>query len=115
MAVGREYASMGSTTRANVILPDGKYLNHEIVNAGFAWWFRKYAPKGNELEVLESEARKAKRSLRIDREPVPPGRLLSGSKAQILHLAFRGRIKPSANQGGDRAISVSKPNLIEAS
>jgi hypothetical protein len=26
-----------------VVLPDGRVLNHELVRAGFAWWFRKYA------------------------------------------------------------------------
>jgi len=36
-------------TVADVILPDGSNLNREIVKAGFAWWFRKYAPKDTEL------------------------------------------------------------------
>ena len=46
-------------TVADVILPDGRNLNREIVKAGFAWWYRKYAPKDTELEALESEARQA--------------------------------------------------------
>ena len=57
---------------AVVILPDGRNLNHEIVKAGFAWWYRKYAPKGKELEALESEARTARRGLWADPRPVPP-------------------------------------------
>ena len=28
-------------TVAEVMLLDGRNLNHEIVRAGFAWWFRK--------------------------------------------------------------------------
>ena len=36
------------------------------MKAGFAWWFRKYAPKDTELEALESEARAAKRGLWAD-------------------------------------------------
>jgi micrococcal nuclease len=43
-------------TIADVILPDGRNLNHEIVRAGFAWWFRKYAPGDETLERLEKEA-----------------------------------------------------------
>jgi endonuclease YncB( thermonuclease family) len=59
-------------TVADVILPDGRNLNHEIVKAGFAWWYRKYAPKDTELERLESKARQAKRGLWVDPHPVPP-------------------------------------------
>ena len=55
-----------------MILPDGRNLNREIVKAGFAWWFRKYAPKDTELEALESEARAARRGLWADPRPVPP-------------------------------------------
>lgn len=57
---------------ATVTLPNGRNLNHEIVKAGLAWWFRKYAPKNKELEALETEAREAKRGLWADRDPVPP-------------------------------------------
>ena len=32
-------------TIADVMLPDGRILNYEIVKAGFAWWFRRYAPE----------------------------------------------------------------------
>ena len=28
-----------------VILPDDKNLNRELVSAGLAWWYRKYAPE----------------------------------------------------------------------
>jgi micrococcal nuclease len=59
-------------TIADVILPDGRILNREIVRAGFAWWFRRYAPKDTELERLESEAREAKRGLWIDPNLIPP-------------------------------------------
>jgi micrococcal nuclease len=57
---------------ADVILPDGRILNYEIVKAGFAWWFRRYAEKNATLEGLEAEARKAKRGLWVLRDPVPP-------------------------------------------
>jgi endonuclease YncB( thermonuclease family) len=43
-------------TIGDVFLPDGRNLNHEIVQAGFAWWFRKYAPNDKALERIESEA-----------------------------------------------------------
>ena len=28
---------------ADVVLPDGRVLNREVVGAGFAWWFRQYS------------------------------------------------------------------------
>jgi len=59
-------------TIGEISLPDGRNLNQEIVKAGFAWWFRRYAPEDKELERLEAEAREAKRGLWVDPEPVPP-------------------------------------------
>jgi endonuclease YncB( thermonuclease family) len=55
-----------------VVLPDGRNLNRELVQAGLAWWYRKYAPDDRELEKLEAEARSAKRGLWQDPNPVPP-------------------------------------------
>jgi endonuclease YncB( thermonuclease family) len=55
-----------------VILPDGRNLNHELVRAGFAWWFEKYARNDDDLARLEQEARKAKRGLWADASPVAP-------------------------------------------
>jgi micrococcal nuclease len=57
-------------TVADVILPDGRNLNHELVKAGFAWWFRKFAPR--DIEELEKEAREAKRGLWSDLHAIPP-------------------------------------------
>jgi hypothetical protein len=57
---------------AEIILPDGRNLNHEIVRAGFAWWYRAYARGDGDLERLEREARDARRGLWADSAPVPP-------------------------------------------
>jgi hypothetical protein len=55
-----------------VILPDGRSLNQELVKAGMAWWYRPYAPKDTTLAQLEAEARTAQRGLWADAHPVPP-------------------------------------------
>jgi len=55
----------------DVILPDGQNLNREIVRAGYAWWFRKYS-KDQSLGKLEEEARKARRGLWQDKNPMSP-------------------------------------------
>jgi micrococcal nuclease len=59
-------------TVADVILPDGTNVNHELVKEGWCWWYRKYAPGNVALEELEKEARDAKKGLWADPAPVPP-------------------------------------------
>lgn len=55
-----------------VVLPDGRSLNRELVRAGLAWWYRQYAPRDAELERLEADARRERRGLWADPQPVPP-------------------------------------------
>ena len=57
---------------ADVMLPDGRVLNHELVKADMCWWYRKYAPENEALEQLEQEAREAKRGLWAEANPIPP-------------------------------------------
>ena len=57
---------------ADVLLPDGKNVNEELVKEGWCWWYRKYAPGDIVLERLEREAREARRGLWADPQPVPP-------------------------------------------
>lgn len=47
-------------------------LNAELVRAGFAWWYRQYAPAADDLRDLERAARAARRGLWADTAPVPP-------------------------------------------
>jgi micrococcal nuclease len=78
LAFGEEVTVRGTgkdryeRTLAEVILPDGRNLNHELVKAGYAWWYRKYAPHDRDLEQLEAEARQAKLGLWRDPHPIPP-------------------------------------------
>jgi endonuclease YncB( thermonuclease family) len=58
-------------TVADVILADGRNLGHEIVRAGYAWWFRRYSAD-HRLAAAEAEARHVQAGLWSDREPVPP-------------------------------------------
>ena len=59
-------------TIADVFLPDGTHVNHELVKAGWCWWYRKYAPKDIELKTLEEQARQSKKGLWGEHAPVPP-------------------------------------------
>jgi endonuclease YncB( thermonuclease family) len=46
-----------------VVLADGRNLNHEIVAAGFAWWYRQMLPGDRVLPELESDANQKGRGL----------------------------------------------------
>jgi micrococcal nuclease len=59
-------------TAAEIILPDGRNLNQELVRAGLAWWYQQYARRETVLRDLEQEARAAKCGLWIDPKPVAP-------------------------------------------
>lgn len=70
-------------TVGEVILPDGRNLSSELVAAGLAWWYRRYAPHDIILEGLEGEARAAKRGLWADPDPVPPWCYRKRQKGQV--------------------------------
>lgn len=50
----------------------GVHANAELVRAGLAWVYVKYAPRRSPLYALEAEAKSADRGLWSDRDPVPP-------------------------------------------
>lgn len=56
----------------DVIAPDGKVLNAELVEAGLAWWYKRYAPKSYLLQKLEINAKAQKKGLWIKDGAVPP-------------------------------------------
>ena len=58
-------------TVAEVVLPDGRILNEELVVKGLAWQNRKTSHDPR-LALMETEAREMKRGLWADPDPVPP-------------------------------------------
>lgn len=59
-------------TVAEIILPDGRNLNHELVRAGFAWWYQQYARNENALAALQQQARAARKGVWADPHAVAP-------------------------------------------
>ncbi|MBX3180711.1 MAG: thermonuclease family protein [Candidatus Hydrogenedentes bacterium] len=55
-----------------VILKDGRVLNHELVAAGLAHWYARYAPEDEALRRLQEEARAARRGLWSRPDAVTP-------------------------------------------
>jgi endonuclease YncB( thermonuclease family) len=79
-------------TIGDIILPDGKNLNREIVKAGYAWWYRKYSTDAS-LGDLEAEARNAKKGLWQDKEPMPPWEWRAAQRNEV--AATQGAISTS--------------------
>lgn len=77
-------------TLGEVRLPDGRDLNHELVNAGMAWWYRKYAANDVLLWSLEQDARQERRGLWADSNPASPW-AWRHDRAQVLVAAGRPR------------------------
>ncbi|MDH5327634.1 MAG: thermonuclease family protein [Gammaproteobacteria bacterium] len=50
---------------------DNRYINAAMVEAGYAWFYRKYGKDKNLLE-LESQARSARRGIWSVAHPIPP-------------------------------------------
>ena len=73
-------------TIGDVILKDGRSLNQELVKAGYAWWYRKYAQGNTVLKTLEAEARETQAGLWNDPHPIPPW--------DFRHRGARTPIKP---------------------
>jgi micrococcal nuclease len=88
-------------TVAEIILPDGRNLNQEIVRAGFAWWYRQYAKHDEVLHGLEDEARLSHRGLWADPQPVTPWEWRKASRSTPA--------KPHVTIPGDGLIPVPQP------
>jgi endonuclease YncB( thermonuclease family) len=65
-------------TVAEVIMPDGRSLNRELVREGMAWHYVKYAPGDRELGALQVRAREGKVGLWSESGPIAPWDWRSG-------------------------------------
>lgn len=57
---------------AEILLPDGRSLNQELVKAGLAWWYKRYAPDDMALADLEHKAKAVRLGLWGELEPLAP-------------------------------------------
>jgi micrococcal nuclease len=55
-----------------VELPDGRILNHALIQEGLAWWFPELAPDDTELSLLQLEAQGKRRNIWSEPSPTPP-------------------------------------------
>ncbi|ALI99840.1 thermonuclease family protein [Rufibacter tibetensis] len=85
-------------TVGEIILPDGRSLNQELVKNGFAWHYTAYS-KDQELARLEAEARAEKRGLWEGPSPQAPWEF---------RQSRRGNSANAANTKSDNSGSSSK-------
>jgi endonuclease YncB( thermonuclease family) len=67
-----------------VYLPDKRILNEELLKAGLAWHYKKYN-KETRLAQMETTARKSRKGLWDDPEPVPPWEYRQMKRQQNKH------------------------------
>lgn len=71
----------GRTVGVVVRISDGVELNEALVAAGYAWWYRTYAPNDRRLRALEQQARAGKKGLWKQEDPVPPWNWRRGARS----------------------------------
>ena len=88
-------------TIGDVILPDGRNLNQELVRAGYAWWFRRYSAD-QRLAALEAQARASRRGLWADPIPAALGMAEGvGLRPNRGSAGYRGRTSPTGSRLDD--------------
>ena len=55
-----------------VVYKDNLNVNLQMVKNGYAWWYKKYAPFNDDLELAQKHARADKLGLWAEPNPVPP-------------------------------------------
>ncbi|MBA9076230.1 thermonuclease family protein [Rufibacter quisquiliarum] len=87
-------------TVGEIILPDGRNLNEELVRNGFAWHYVAYS-KSKQLAQLEAEARADKRGLWAGPSPQAPWEFRNGKrkKAAAGKKQEQSDIKDTAQPG----------------
>lgn len=76
-----------------VVLPDGKILNEEVLRNGYAWHYRVKPKPNPTLTSLEYEAWKNKLGLWVDPAPVPPwefrrGRFVPPPPSEMVRMDY---------------------------
>lgn len=72
-----------------VVLPDKRVLNFELVRSGYAWWYEQFAPKAVNYQLAEAEARQHRLGLWRETSPTPPWQFRKLAALSRKNLASR--------------------------
>lgn len=77
LVAGRRLGVVGAETDdygrlVGTLYVDGRSINLTLVQQGHAWWYQHFAPHERALAAAEQEARRARRGLWSQSNPVPP-------------------------------------------
>ena len=72
VAVNYKKADLYLRVIGDVILPDGRILNHELLSNGYAWHYGVHYPANEFLRELEYRAWKGREGLWVNPHAVPP-------------------------------------------
>lgn len=86
-------------TLGEIILPDGKSLNRELLRNGYAWWYRQYS-SDQSLAALEQQARSQRLGLWQDPNPIPPWDFRHSNTQQCTATTKRGTQCSRTSQPG---------------
>lgn len=86
---------------------DGVDVNREMVSAGMAWWYRRYAPGNTALERAEESARAARRGLWASPAPIPPWEFRRGGSSRTEPPTWGSKASSTVRGTREPASSVS--------
>jgi micrococcal nuclease len=105
--LGKLHRNPRDRSKPHQVVTVHRSLQEELLQAGLAWWYRKYAAKEKRLAKLEEEARRARRGLWADRDPVAPWDFRHNKKNKTKLGPLKGDKVGDAH--GSAAVDVTHP------
>jgi len=95
---------------ANVVLEDGRVLNHVLVAEGMAWWYPLVAPNDILLKRLNADAMEAHVGLWVDPAPLAPWDFRKRQEAEEATPELPGSTPAAApaDENGQETVFITK-------
>ena len=87
-------------------------ISENMVSAGFAWWYKQFAPREWRLKAAEREARQQGRGIWAHRGNVPPWAWRRGKRTNGIQDAMSEEISEYRDKGAPGSQSVQESALL---